>query len=454
MFVACLCLLAALVAQMASPAADAAVKPETAQSLKTSLTPTGAERAGNRDGTIPPWTGGYTTVPAGYVEGQARPDPFGDERPLFSITASNVKDYADRLPEGQRALFARYPGYRMDIYPTHRTAAAPAAVYDNIFTNATHARPAPQGIGYGVVDAVGGVPFPIPQDGAEIVWNHLLAYWGIAREDHVRTYYVAPGGQPEITNSYEETIDFPYYYAGATRESVGRYYFKRKEISDGPPSLSGRGYLLWQPINGAEDQVQAWQYLPREHRVRRSPLLSYDTPTPDGGGIQSFDDYYMFSGSPDRYDFELVGKQEMFIPYNNNRLYSLPVAQVAGPHHAEPAALRYELHRVWVVEGRVAKGKRHLAARRRFYVDEDTWFIVYSDAWDTDGRLWKFSHATMYLVPELPAVVLGSQFTYDLQGGGYVFSLVFNEEPAQYRLSPRHRENDFSPDTLAAEGVR
>jgi hypothetical protein len=342
----------------------------------------------------------------------------------------------------------------MAIFPTHRTAAAPAEIYDNIRANATRAHAAPEGIAYGVEGAVGGIPFPIPQSGVEIVWNHLLAFWGVARRDRVRTYVVAPGGTPEISNSYTEIIDFPYYHPGATPTTFGRYYFKRKEISDGPAALAGRAYLLWQPIDTARDQAQAWQYQPREHRVRRSPLLTYDTPTPDGAGIQSFDDYYMFSGGLDRYEFRLLGKQEMYVPYNNNRFYGLPVTQVAGPQHADPDSLRYELHRVWVVEGTIAAGKRHLAPRRRFYVDEDTWFIVYADAWDADGRLWKFSHATMYLVPDLPAVVLGSQLTYDLQAGGYVLSLAFNEQPAQFRLVPPLGDSEFSPETLAAEGVR
>lgn len=430
------------------------MSPDQAENLKSSLTPLGAERAGNADGSIPAWSGGYTAVPPDYVEGTVRPNPFDGEKPLFSITAANLEEYRDKLPDGQKALFAEYPDYRMDVYPSHRTAAAPPAVYRNVFANATRARPAPQGIAYGVDGAVGGIPFPIPQNGFEVVWNHLLAFWGIARQDHVRTYFIPPGGTPEVTNAYTETIDFPYYYPDATSPSFGRYYFKRKEISDGPPALAGRAYLLWQPINSAQDHVEAWQYLPREHRVRRTPLLSYDTPTPDGAGIQSYDDYYMFSGSPDRYDFQLLGKREMYIPYNNNRLYTLPVAQVSGPQHANPDSLRYELHRVWVVEGRLAKGQHHLAPRRRFYVDEDTWFIVYCDAWDAEGHLWKFSHGTMYLVPDLPAVVLGSQFTYDLQDGGYVFSLVFNDEEAQFRLTPRHKDSDFSPETLAAEGAR
>ena len=74
------------------------------------LTPVGAERAGNADGSIPPWTGGLTEFPAGYVEGERLVDPFADEEPLFTITAENVDQYADKLTPGQIAMFKRYLG--------------------------------------------------------------------------------------------------------------------------------------------------------------------------------------------------------------------------------------------------------------------------------------------------------------------------------------------------------
>jgi len=287
-----------------------------------------------------------------------------------------------------------------------------------------------------------------------VVWNHLLAFWGAAREDDIQNFVMSAEGTLDLTNEYHETIDFPYYYPDAKADSFGGYYFKRKEISRGPPGFAGRGYLLWQPQNIAEQPVQAWQYLPRERRVRKSPLLAYDTPTPDGGGILSFDDYYVFSGAPDRYQFTLLGKREMFVPYNNNGFAGLPIASVAKPRHIAPDALRYELHRVWVVDGVLAPGKSPLAPHRRLYIDEDSWFAVYCDALDRAGHLWKFSQGLMYLVPDLPAVVLGSQVTYDLQDGGYALAFSFNDEPVHYRVTAIHPESAFSPESLAGEGVR
>lgn len=437
-----------------APIGKAAVSGQEAEQLKGPLTPVGAERGGNEDGSIPAWTGGYTAVNPAYRPGEPRADPFAQEKPLFSITSANVGKYADKLPEGAKALFAKYPDYRMDIYPTHRTATAPQWVLDNIFRNATNAHAAPEGIAYGVEGAVGGIPFPIPKSGFEAMWNHLLAFWGPAREGHFRTYVVSASGTSELSAAYQEVADFPYYYPGATPDSYGNYYFKTRHIEDAPAAQFGQAYLAWQPIDTERYRFNAWRYLPGEGRVRKGPSLSYDTPDPEASGYESLDEYYIFFGGLDRYDFKILGKKEMYIPYNNNRFYTRPTGEILGAHYADPDDLRYELHRVWVIEGNLAAGQHHVVPRRRLYLDEDTWLAVYSDSWDENGKLWKFGHGTMYLVPDLPAVILGSQFIYDLVLGGYVYGFAFNGEPVQYKVTPPHAADAFTPETLAAQAPR
>jgi hypothetical protein len=450
-FSAIACPLAVLL--LAAHSADA-VSPQQAAQLKGVLTPVGAERAGNSGGSIPPWTGGYTTTQPGYREGDLRADPFAGEKPLFSITAANFESYAGQLPEGAKALFRKYPDYRMIVYPTHRSAAAPASVYASIFLNATRAHAVPKGIAYGVEGAAGGIPFPIPQNGFEAMWNHLLAYWGRARELDVKTWVVSADGRAELATAYREVADFPYYYPGATPQSYSGYYFKTLHLDDAPPSKVGEGYLDWQPIDIARFNFDAWQILPGEHRVRRGPAISYDTPDSDASGFEALDEYYLFFGGLDHYDFRLVGKKEMFVPYNNNRLYTRPTAEILGPRHANADDLRYELHRVWVVEGTRKPGVHDVVARRRLYLDEDTWMAVYSDSWDDTGKLWKFGEATMYLMPEIPAVILGSQFVYDLALGGYVYGFAFNDQPQAYKVTAPHPAVLFTPQSMAARAVR
>jgi hypothetical protein len=437
-----------------SAGARAEVTAAEAEALKGRLTPLGAERNGNADGTIPAWTGEAPPIAQGYVNGTPRPDPFAADKPLFSITAQNVKDYANALPEGAQAMFARFADYRMDVYPTRRSAVAPQWVYENVYRNATRANAVPEGLAMGVEGAVGGVPFPIPKSGLEVVWNHLLAFWGSAREAHLNTYVVSAAGDIDLTASSREIADFPYYDPSVTPQSLGPYYFKTRRIHDAPAGKVGEGYLAWQPINLARNKFAAWRYIPGEGRARRGPSLSYDTPDPDASGFQTLDEYYVFFGGPDRYDWKLLGKRELVVPYNNNRLHGLPASAVLNAGHADPNALRYERHRVWVVEGTLAAGQSHVAPRRRLYMDEDTWFAVYSESWDEEGRLWKFGHGSMYVVPDLPAVILGSQFVYDLVLGGYVFGFAFNDNALHYKITPPQPAAAFTPQTLAAQPVR
>jgi hypothetical protein len=414
----------------------AAVSADAAAALLGPLTPMGAERAGSADGLIPAWTGTESAIV---------------DEPAETITGATLGSFKDALPEGQKALFAKFPAYRMKLYPTRRTARAPAWVYENTFLNATRARPAAAGLAFGIEGAVGGIPFPIPQGGGEIVWNHLLAFWGGARDDHARTYLVPADGGLELTNRYREIVDFPYYAAGATSESFGAFYFKRREVSDAPPDLAGRGYIAWQPIDSARDQARFWQYLPGQGRVRRAPALGWDTPTPDGAGIESFDEYYIFSGPPDRYRFTLLGKRAMIVPYNDGTFQTRPIQGLATRDYPDPDSLRFEWHRVWVVDAELRPGQHHLAPHRRLYFDEDTWLAVYADTWDAEGRLWKFSEATMMSVPELPAVVQGCQVIFDLQNGGYVLTRVQNGEPEGFHPTGPHPDSLFAPESLAAE---
>lgn len=154
-------------------AAHATATAEEAARLKTTLTPLGAERGANKEGTIPAWEGGLTKPAAGYKNGDPRPDPFPGDKPLLSISAKNMDQHAAKLSDGVKALMKKYPDFRIDVYPTRRTGAAPQYVYDNTFRNATRAKLVDNG--QGVEGAFGGIPFPIPKDAYEVILNHRLA---------------------------------------------------------------------------------------------------------------------------------------------------------------------------------------------------------------------------------------------------------------------------------------
>jgi len=433
--------------------ANAAVSAEEAQKLKTTLTPVGAERAGNADGSIPAWTGTSIKVPAGYKSGDQRPDPFAGEKPVLKITASNADAHNDKLSDGVKALLKKYPDtYRVDVYPTHRTAVLPQWIYDNTFRNATSAKT--KNGGNAITGAYGGIPFPIPADGAEAMWNHRLAYTGSTTNTYYVNYTGTTDGKIVLASKGYNKVQVPYYdrKTAWTPDYTGAYQQIRLWQTD-PAFKAGEALLI---VDTLDRGRQAWQYFPGQRRVRKAPTVGYDTPNDVNSGQEYFDEAYLFFGDLDRYDWKLVGKREMIIPYNNNRWMTLPTEKQYSTHHLNPDAVRWETHRVWVVEATLAAGKRHVVPKRRFYLDEDTWSVVLHEGWDAEGKLWRMGMGMPHVVWEGPYVAANAPWTtYNLQAGSWVAG-----SPPDFAAGPYFRQLDklpettFTPEALAGEGVR
>jgi hypothetical protein len=433
-------------------AAMAAATAEEAAHLKSDLTPFGAEKAGNKEGTIPAWTGGYTTPIAGDKPGGRRGDPFKDEKPLYSITAKNADTYADKLSDGTKAMLKKYPNsFRVDVYPTHRTAAAPQWVYDNTFKNATRAKLN----GEVVAGAYGGIPFPVPKTGAEIMWNHLLRWRGASWQFQTNMYQFTADGKAVLTTDGTGDQQMPYYLPDGSPEkfaAAGDFWLVRL-VNAGPPIRAGEAIVGRENVDSAKSQ--GWVYLTGQRRVRKLPNPCCDTPTPAAAGVMSFDEIEVFTGRLERFDFKLVGKKEMIVPYNGNRLLQPKTdAEVLSAHHLNPDFVRWELHRVWVVDATLREGKRHQAPKSRYYCDEDTWTCVLGDRWDANGQLWKTLWNQTFVAPDLPGLVVGAfGFNDLLSGAGFVANL-YNAKSAHYPVVPPFPDTTFTPDAMAATGAR
>lgn len=430
-------------------AAQAAVTPEEAKALVSNLTPMGAERAANRDGTIPAWTGGMKTPPACYKKGEGRLcDPFATEKPLFSINAQSMDKYADKLSEGQKAMFRRNPAYRIDVYPSHRTAALPQWVYDNTAKNAVRAKTTSGGVG--IQDAQGGAPFPIPKDGYEAMWNHLTRYMGQGRTSISDTYNVDASGNVTLAVRTKSLEDFPYYDAAKPAADV---LWRLRHNYLAPARQAGWGIILVDHVNAATKGRRAWQYLPGQRRVKLAPDLAFDTPATQNAGAAFYDDVFMFNGSMERFDFNLVGKKELFVPYNTYKWgWTAPVKDILKPNMVNPDVMRWELHRVWVVEATLKAGARHGYSKRRFYLDEDTWYALLNENYDARGEVWRT--AVMSLTPNYDALVPGgnTHVYHDFNTGMYTHIGTVNEQKVEY-LDPQP-DSAFAPDALAGSGIR
>ena len=448
-------LLAASVAAMFSASALAAVTADEAKQLGTTLTPIGAEKAGNKDGTIPAYSGPIG-APASFQKGATlRPDPFADEKPRLVITNKDVAAQGDKLTEGTKELLKRYDTMRLDVYPTHRTVGVPQRVIDNTVKNATGAKAIEGGLA--VENALPGYPFPMPKSGAEVMWNHLLRYSGLGYDgSRYENWNVDAAGVATLAVAAEAFWAWPIYDPKHTSViSANEPYWYNKLLYVGPARRNGEALLIIDSVNPLKEPRRAWQYLPGQRRVRLAPDLAYDTPNPGAAGAGTYDDVSVFNGALDRYDWKLIGKKEMYVPYGSYRLtYHKPVSDITRPHHLNPDLVRWELHRVWVVEGDLKPGKRHIYAKRVFYIDEDSWTALASDQYDARGQLYRSSFAFQSYSYDVQAPFADTFVIYDFSSGAYNITGLFGTYGGLKYMTELPRDTAWTPDALAGAGLR
>lgn len=421
-----------------------------AEALKGELTPIGAERAGNAAGTIPEWTGGITDPLPGRHMGDIPAEYSADEKPLYQIRSSNMAEYDHLLSEGVKALLDKYPDtFYLNVFPTHRTAAHPQSVYDNASANVT--RCSTTDGGYSLEGCAGGTPFPIPENGVEVMWNFLLRTEAPSIEYTFRNIVGNSDGSHTLATRNEIAFQYPQFYEGVTPDSWNGEYAMFRFNTLAPPFKAGESLVIRDSIDRSKART-AWQYLVGQRRVRQAPTVSYDTPDFVASGANYFDEVQGFFGALDRFDWNLVGKREMLIPYNNNNFIGASVEEAYLPYHANPELVRWELHRVWEVEATVRDGMRHAVPKRTYFIDEDSWLISAVDGYDSEGSLWRTSLTTPFVVPKIPANILKTTLVFNLQAN--TMSIIQALQDEYLDVVPVKPETYFTGDAVAAEAMR
>lgn len=435
---------------LVSASVYAAVSEEQAARLGDDLTPMGAERAGSEDGRIPAWDGGLSRP----GEDMTRPaNPFPDDEPLYTITHDNLDEYRERLSPGQIAMFERYDTFYIPVYETRRTSTYPQEIFDYIEQNATQASLVEGGSGLEGFEMA--VPFPIPENGLEVIWNHLTRYRGGKVERTVNQLPVQSNGRYEAVRLREQLV-WPEYLEGGRDEADDNvlFYFLQQVLA--PGRLTGTVLLVHDTIDQVREGRRAWIYNAGQRRVRRAPNVAYDGPGTAADGLRTSDQLDMFNGAPDKYNWELVGKKEMYIPYNNYKLLDtdLEYSDIIMPGHENPEYTRYELHRVWHVEATLKEGERMIYSRRSFFIDEDTWTASVIDQYDGRGDLWRVSQAyhIQFYGNDVPWMAMDS--VYDLNNGRYISLGLANEESEYMNFDISPRRSDFSTNALRRMGIR
>ena len=444
-----------------SYSAYSSVSTEEAKQLGTTLTPWGAEIAGNKDGTIPAYDGkGIKTVPNDPVSDPgSTKDPFADEKPLFSITAQNYQKYADKL-DAQAEMFKKYPNYRMDIYPSHRTFVYPKYVLDNSIKNATSCK--------GIQDDLkldgcyAGFPFPIPKTGRQVMWNKLMNFQAQSWAGPTHCWVINPSGSQVLqTYSHAEQEAPVFFPQNINKPLTGdTVYWRIVQDNLGPARKVGEKILILDYIDQVDHGRRAWQYIPGQRRVKLAPDLSYDTPSPNSSGASTMDDAKGFLGAMDRFDWKLVGKKEKYIMYNTFKMSDHSQAcgadeKVNTAYFPNPDCVRWELHRVWVLEAKLKSGFRHIYARRMFFLDEDAPGADSFENYDASGKLYRIGFQQAYpFSNEYGGGDYDNTFITDLQTGISATQGSVGFKGSGWVVSKPWADSKFSPDAIAGEGIR
>ncbi|WP_419811365.1 DUF1329 domain-containing protein [Bacterioplanoides sp.] len=429
----------------------AAVAESDIQRLGNDLTPVGAEKLGNGED-IPAWRGGLKPDPL-LQPGAFHPDPFKDDQPRFRITASNIDQHEKRLSEGQKQLLKTFPDLFFDVYPSRRSASYPDYVYDAVKANAASAELLKYGSG--VTGATMSSPFPIPKNGLEVLWNHTLRFRGHSFSFVDYTTSVIKNGSRS-----DQLRDHQYFFAysspGISPETLDNkiFFLKRKTLA--PANLSGRITLVHETLDQVRSPRKSWLYQPGERRLRRAPDLAYDSPDESTNSVRTIDQVDMFNGAPDFYNWQLIGKQELYIPYNAYKLHQgeLTNDDILLEKHINSSLLRYEPHRVWVIEATLRLGFEHKYAKRRYYIDEDSWSIVLAEEYGENGELLQFTEAHTINFYDIQLVYPTLEVTYDLEDGGYFAEGLDNERGSTLNFSESYTKRDFSTSAVRREARR
>lgn len=442
---------------------QAAITPEQRAKIGlegTELTPAGAIRAGNAEGTIPAWKNEPLTPPAGFEPGTFHINPFPDDKVRLKITAQNYQEHADKLSDGQKLMFQTYPDFYMNVYPTRRTAVYAPYIYEAALKNLDRAELAiATDMGMGVVGYKGARKawaFPMPSNGDEAWLNQATRPVNPWMESWETTLAITASGDYVINKlnvqQHQKYSDPEIPDADFNPYGDSMLYY---QTLTAPAKLAGQVVLAKDPSSFNDHLRRAWAYSPGQRRVKRAPQIAYDNPLTASDGLATTDQKWGFNGPNDRFSYKLLGRREMYVPYNAYKLHAkeaTPDKIITAEGRLDQDYARYELHRVWVIEATLKEGTNHDYGKRTFYLDEDSWWIMLVDSYDRRDQIWRYWESHDVVFYDVGFLHASAEFQYDLQAGRMLALLIDKDRAPDF--SWRSDDNYFTPSSVRRRGVR
>jgi hypothetical protein len=421
------------------------------------FTVSGAERSGNADGRIPKSPERTDQPLPGWKPGASREQfsLYAKEIPLQIIAQNNVNQFEKMLSPGAIALLKSKPGYTMPVYPTHRSCGLPALVAENTLRFQGKAHIARNG--WSIEDAtLPSIPFPHPRTGSEALWNFLVQYQGLGVEWSNGKSYLSPRSSDAdpITYSWHARTYYP--WAEGKSVPVGDMKAATTISYRSPAAMSGQAVLQRFYF---DKPAESYYYFPGQRRMRRMANYAYDAPLIGFEKTYPSDAGSVFNGNPDRFEWVLKGKRELYVPYNALNITDKDAQgeSIFGNKFISAKVRRYELHRVWVIEGNLRPGMRHSTPHKVIYLDEDSWSAVAGEDYDADGAIVRYKEAAAIPIWELGSCSSLFTFTlYDFVQDRYVRDGYISDERELKVFSkataPWLRSESFSPEAITAQG--
>ena len=329
-------------------------------------------------------------------------------------------------------------------------------MYDNTALNVTRAQFSPNGGRFGFTGAYGGPPFPIIDTanpdiaGPQLIWNHLTAWTGYCTTNFSPGFIVTDG-QMMLSEGNKGYFLRPYYDPDGSPDTFDGYLCKTHLLFNAPANFNGQEALTWHTANTEKNPDITWTLLNGQGRVRKAPDEQYDSPNAYFNGSSNFDESSGFYGNPSQYDWKFIEKKELYIPYHNNKIAFTSAEDFLLPKFPNPDILRWEKHRVWVLEATLHPGIRNVLIRRKFYLDEDSWNIAVGEAYDGGGKMASIYLQTLRVAPAIPCVNLTGFINIHPQANNYLYAGFLNVPglsfPASIAPIPL---SEFDPQLMAA----
>jgi Protein of unknown function (DUF1329) len=328
-------------------------------------------------------------------------------QPGTVITSANYQSFADLDKLLPPRLYARlapgawdpikeiHVGETDQFFPTHEYQAATKS-----------GRYAPQG--FTIKDWKGGLPFPKPTTGDQVLLNYLYRYWVDDLTFGFEWHLVGP------QNNLERTIKgkmFGMRLNGRTLTDPKPSYDaanagvleKLATLIESPKDVRGLALSRTRHVDMTQsDSIQ--YYLPALRRVRR--LSGRDTQDPIAGTDITWDDYVAFyqQVDPTTTEVKLVGEGEILHPSS----YTKPVkGGVGGYLHAvsdfdrSDMTVRFKKWQrrpVWIIDV-ISRDPSYIYSKRRIWIDKEVPNILHVETWDRKGNPWKTLRTSMIYNP-------------------------------------------------------